>query len=315
MPGMENLAPERTDTSSGSAGVADGLAHGLLEPGAGAGHLGVEALGPAAGHVGAAGVGRDGEPGRHRELEYRRHLGQVGALATQEVLELHGRAGVRVVEIEDERHRASLPWTGEPRSERGHSKWSPFPTWDGPTPAYFPPGVAPERVSAGAPPPGSSSGAPGIALDGAGDLALEDLLGLAHEVAHDGELVGLEALGHLAHLLGDGLLQALQALLGRRDDLDPDPPAVLGVAAPGHHARLLQAVEDEGDGPGGQPALLGQAARGQRAEAANKVEAAHVGPAQLQLLGQALVEVAGGAEVAHDLGAQLLGQLRARPLS
>ena len=103
------------------AGVANGLAHGLLEPGAGTRHFGVELLGPAAGHVGAAGVGRNGESGRHRELEYRRHLGQVGALATQEVLELHGRAAMRVVEIEDERHRASLPWTNEPRSERGHS--------------------------------------------------------------------------------------------------------------------------------------------------------------------------------------------------
>ena len=76
-----------------------------------------------------------------------------------------------------------------------------------------------------------------------------------------------------------------------------------------HHARLFQAVEDEGDGPGGQAALLGQVARGHRAEAANKVEAAHVGPAQLQLLGQALVEFTGRAEVPHDLRAQLLRQL------
>ena len=138
IPGMENLAPERTDTSSGSVGVADRLAHGLLEPGSGRRHLGVEALGPAAGHVGPAGVGRDGEPRRHGELQYRRHLGQVGALATQEVLELHGRAGVRVVEVEDVRHRASLPWAGEPRGEPRSRVVSPVPTWDGPEPAYFP---------------------------------------------------------------------------------------------------------------------------------------------------------------------------------
>src|SRR6185437_11550017 len=33
------------------------------------------------------------------------------------------------------------------------------------------------------------------------DLALEDLLGLAHVIAHDGELVGLEMLRDLPHLL------------------------------------------------------------------------------------------------------------------
>jgi hypothetical protein len=156
---------------------------------------------------------------------------------------------------------------------------------------------------------------PGVARDRAGDLALEDLLGLAHEVAHDGELVRLEALGHLAHLLGDGLLQALQALLSRRNDLDPDAATVLRVAAPGHHAGFLQTVEDEGDGSGRQPALDGQLARRQRATAADEVQTAHVGPAQLQLLGQALVVFTGGAEVAHDFGAQLLPQLRTRPLS
>ena len=101
-------------------GVADHLAHGPLEAGAGPGHLVVEALGPPAGHVVPAGVGRDGEPGRDRKGQYRRHFGQVGALPAQEVLELHGRACVLVVEIEDVRHRASLPWHGEPRASGGH---------------------------------------------------------------------------------------------------------------------------------------------------------------------------------------------------
>ena len=230
MPGMENLAPERTDTSSGSAGVADRLAHRRLEPGPGPRHLGVEALGPAAGHVGAAGVGRDGEPGRHRELEYRRHLGQVGALATQEVLELHRRSGVRVVEIEDERHRASLPWTGEPRGG-AVARVVTLPNLGRANQPTFPPALLRRAVQARRAAARIVPGGPASPLPAPRDLALEDLLGLAHEVAHDGQLVGLEALGHLAHLLGDRLLQALESLPGRRDDLDPDPPAVLGVAA------------------------------------------------------------------------------------
>ncbi len=115
--GHGELGPGAHRDEQRVGGVADHLAHGRLEPGPGRRHLGVEPLGPAARHVGAAGVGRDGEARRHRELEYRRHLGQVGALAPQEVLELHRRSGVRVVEIEDERHRASLPWTGEPRGD------------------------------------------------------------------------------------------------------------------------------------------------------------------------------------------------------
>src|SRR5271168_1195475 len=63
-------------------------------------------------------------------------------------------------------------------------------------PAYFPSGGDPERCSA----PGAASRLvprwPGVAHGGPRNLALEDLLGLAHEVTHDGELVGLEAQGH-----------------------------------------------------------------------------------------------------------------------
>ncbi len=98
----------------GVGGVADDLAHGFFQVGPGLGHLAVETLGPAPGHVGAAGVRRDGESRRHGKGQYRRHLGQVGALAAEEVLELHGRPSVLVVEIEDVRHRASLPWHGGP---------------------------------------------------------------------------------------------------------------------------------------------------------------------------------------------------------
>jgi hypothetical protein len=71
------------------------------------GDLVVEAGGPAALHVGTAGVGGDGEPGRHRQAEHRGHLGQVGALAPEQVLELHRRLRVLVVERVDESHRFS----------------------------------------------------------------------------------------------------------------------------------------------------------------------------------------------------------------
>ncbi len=67
-------------------GVTEGAAHGLLEGG--------EVLGDLVGHlvrlaalgqVGLAGLGGDGEAGRHGQPEVR-HLGEVGALATQQVL-------------------------------------------------------------------------------------------------------------------------------------------------------------------------------------------------------------------------------------
>ena len=44
---------------------------------------------------------------------------------------------------------------------------------------------------------------------------------------------------------------------------------------------------------------------------AMQLQAAHVAAAQLQLLGQTLVEIAGRAEIAHDLVPQLLDQLAA----
>jgi len=47
----------------------------------------------------------------------------------------------------------------------------------------------------------------------------------------------------------------------------------------------------------------------------NKFQAAHVGPAQLELLRHALVEVAGSAEVPGDLVAELLPELTFGPLS
>ena len=85
MPGMENLAPERQETSSGLAGspnflpvcFLDGLERlQLLLP-----HALGELL--AGRQVGVAGLGGDGEAGRHRHADAR-HLGQVGALAAQQ---------------------------------------------------------------------------------------------------------------------------------------------------------------------------------------------------------------------------------------
>src|SRR5207244_7908078 len=67
-----------------------------------------EAVGPAAVHVGAAGVGGDGEAGRHRQPEDRRHLGQVGPLAAEQVLHAHRRLPVLVVEGVDVPHAGSL---------------------------------------------------------------------------------------------------------------------------------------------------------------------------------------------------------------
>jgi hypothetical protein len=70
MPGMENFAPERTETSSGAQRGGDLDA----EPGR---H-------PPVAHELAARLGGDGEPGRHGQADAR-HLGQVGALAAQQV--------------------------------------------------------------------------------------------------------------------------------------------------------------------------------------------------------------------------------------
>ena len=62
IPGIETAAPERTDTSSGSAGSPKRFPSSL-EPRHVPGYLVLEALREAAGgHVGPAGVGRDREP-------------------------------------------------------------------------------------------------------------------------------------------------------------------------------------------------------------------------------------------------------------
>ena len=62
------------------------------------GNLFVEALRPAAAHVGPAGVGGNGEARGHRQLQYARHLCEVRALSAKEIFVLHGRAAVLVIE-------------------------------------------------------------------------------------------------------------------------------------------------------------------------------------------------------------------------
>ena len=80
------------------AGVTEPAAHLLLQRGDLGGDLLVEAGRPTTVHVGAAGIGGDREAGRHRQLEHAGHLGQVGALATEQVLVLHRRPAVLVIE-------------------------------------------------------------------------------------------------------------------------------------------------------------------------------------------------------------------------
>ena len=98
IPGIEIAAPERTETSSGSAGVAEALAGLLLEPAHVLGDLGLEAVGEVVRrHVGAAGVGRDREPARNGQPE-RGHLGEADPLAAEQLATAVGG----LVEVVDE---------------------------------------------------------------------------------------------------------------------------------------------------------------------------------------------------------------------
>ena len=86
IPGIENLAPERTLTSSGSAGSPSLLPIAFSSFVTCLAISSSRPVGPAAVHVGPARVGGDREARRHRQLEHRGHLGQVGALAAEQVL-------------------------------------------------------------------------------------------------------------------------------------------------------------------------------------------------------------------------------------
>ena len=82
--------------------------HRLLEFGDLIRDLGVEALRPTRDHVITTGVGGDGEPRRNRQLEHARHLGEVGSLAAEQILHLHRRTTVFVIERVDVRHEREV---------------------------------------------------------------------------------------------------------------------------------------------------------------------------------------------------------------
>ena len=87
IPGIENAAPERTDTSSGSVRITEPLARLRFERGACLRDFVHQPVGHhvACGHVRIARFGGDGEAGRHGQAELG-HLGEVGALAAEEEL-------------------------------------------------------------------------------------------------------------------------------------------------------------------------------------------------------------------------------------
>ena len=88
MPGMENFAPDRTLTSSGSAGSPSFLPMAFSRSARWLGDLVVEAVGRRAVlEVIAARVRGDDEAGRDGQAEIG-HLGEVRALATKEVFEV-----------------------------------------------------------------------------------------------------------------------------------------------------------------------------------------------------------------------------------
>ena len=108
MPGIENLAPERTLTSSGSAGSPSRRPICFSSLTTWVAISSSSSVGPPAGDVGAAGIGGDREPTGHRQPQHARHLGEVGALATEQVLELHRGAAMLVVEGVDVCHGAGV---------------------------------------------------------------------------------------------------------------------------------------------------------------------------------------------------------------
>ena len=87
IPGIENGAPERTETSSGSSASPSCLPIFFSSVARARRDLVHEAGRQlvAQRHVGVARLGRDREAGRYRQAEVR-HLGEVGALAAEQVL-------------------------------------------------------------------------------------------------------------------------------------------------------------------------------------------------------------------------------------
>ena len=104
MPGIENLPPDRTETSNGSAGspsrrpIASSIARSRIR------HLSCQRLRfGTGGEVGATGLGGDGEARRYRQAEVG-HLGEVGALAAEQVLHV-------LVAVGEVVHVPGLAWS------------------------------------------------------------------------------------------------------------------------------------------------------------------------------------------------------------
>ena len=91
MPGIETRAPLRTETSSGLAAIAEAFAGTLLEFAHRRATLSAEPVGEAAADAVELEtlLGRDDEPGRHRQPGAR-HLGETGALAPEQILLIPG---------------------------------------------------------------------------------------------------------------------------------------------------------------------------------------------------------------------------------
>ncbi len=158
MPGIEARAPERTDTRSGRAGIAQpaaGRRLEALEPGL---HLLPEAgrILLAARVVGRPRVGSDGEARRHGDAEIR-HLGELAPLSPEAGPEGARSLGLAVGEEVDVLRRARrgllrFPLRGLLSSGKRHST-TPWPLsrgWQRRTPARHRPGVF-EIVSAAHP--------------------------------------------------------------------------------------------------------------------------------------------------------------------
>ncbi len=95
------------------ARIAQATAHRLLDAAHVLGDLVIERHGPPTGaQMLAASLGGDGEARRHRQVEHRGHLGQIRPLPAQEILEVHRRRLVRMIEGVDQGHGDGVPGSG-----------------------------------------------------------------------------------------------------------------------------------------------------------------------------------------------------------
>ncbi len=104
IPGIENFAPERTDTSSGSSGLRRGACPSALQRGQVRADLLGRAIGTVPRRYARQASRGDRESGRDRKPQVG-HFGEVGALAPEEVLQVFVSFG----EVVDELRHDSPP--------------------------------------------------------------------------------------------------------------------------------------------------------------------------------------------------------------